>query len=177
MTEPHHTPPQSRPVDPSTLPDKALLHEVTGSARLCGPCAWSALTGMSSDSWPDAPTRVDAPAYEFDRLRFKAGAPWYVDPLPKELIGTPLSTFREPGRWSLCIESDDYGTHAVALGVRGTERVIADNHIRTPMALESAMNRQVHTPESACYQEVYRTAVVVSGIRLVPDQPVTPVYR
>lgn len=32
---------------------------VTGAAESCGPCALSAVTGLSSESWPDVAMTVD----------------------------------------------------------------------------------------------------------------------
>ncbi|MCY3804011.1 MAG: hypothetical protein OXG06_06385 [Gammaproteobacteria bacterium] len=37
----------------------SLLHDVTGKAEWCGPCALSALTGKSADSWPDEKMTTD----------------------------------------------------------------------------------------------------------------------
>ena len=139
---------------------KSLLHQVTGGAKFCAPCAWSALTGLSSETWVDEP-KTDAEEYsEFDRQRFDNLAPWYVDPLPDRLIGVALTAFREPGRWALTLQwDDDHENHAVAVGIQDTVRVLADNHIRTPTPLDTVMEQH----------EAYRTAVVVGGIQLVPD--------
>ena len=145
-----------------------LLHKVTGNAEYCAPCAWSALTGMSTESWVDEPTTEAAEYHEFERQRFENSAPWYLDPLPDELLPIALAEFREEGRWALTLLLWDREKHAVALGVEGTERIIADNHIRNPMPLEAAMEQH----------EDYSTAVVVGGFRLVPDDenpfPFTP---
>ena len=142
-----------------------LLHRVTGNARNCAPCAWSALTGLSSDTWPDKPITDYEEWAALDRLRFKHGAPWYVDELPDHLAGGGLDAFSEPGRWALTLEWDsDEETHAVAVAVQGSERVLADNHIRDPLPLATVMEQH----------EAYRTAVVVSGFQLVPDTPLTP---
>ena len=137
-----------------------LLHPVTGSAQFCAPCAWSALTGLSSNTWVDEPKTDAVEYYEFERQRFESGAPWYVDQLPDSLKGVALAAFHEPGRWALTLEWDgDDEPHAVAVGIQETERVLADNLIRNPMPLETVMEQH----------EIYRTAVIVGGIQLVPD--------
>ena len=104
---------------------KSLLHKVTGDAKFCAPCAWSALTGLSNETWVDEAKTDAAEYYEFERQRFENGAPWYVDPLPDRLIGVALTAFREPGRWALTLRWDgDDETHAVAVGIQGTVRCL-----------------------------------------------------
>ena len=49
----------------------------------------------------------------------------------------------------------------MAAGVRGSERLLADNHIRDPLPLETVIEQH----------DLYRTAVVVFGLQLVPDTP------
>ena len=136
-----------------------LLHPVTGSAKFCAPCAWSALTGMSSDTWVDEPKTDAAEYYEFERQRFVCGAPWYVDPLGENLIGVLLAEFREPGRWALTLGWEDDDNHAVAVVIQDGRRVFADNNIRSPIALETVLAQH----------QIYRTAVIVGGVQLVPD--------
>ena len=140
----------------------ALLHQVTGSNTHCAPCAWSALTGLSSDLWADKPMNDYDEHHALDKLRFEHGAPFYVDKMPDRLVGVALAAFREPGRWALTVEWDgDDELHAVAVAVDGSTRVFADNHVREPLPVETVIERD----------EVYRTAVVVSGFQLVPDVP------
>ncbi len=137
-----------------------LLHPVTGDAKFCAPCAWSALTGLSSNSWIDGPKTDAAEYHEFERQRFESGAPFYVEFLPERWESVALSAFDQPGRWALTVawEGDDE-THAVAVGIEGAERVLVDNHIRAPMALDKLMEQR----------PIYRTAVILSGLQLVPD--------
>ena len=137
-----------------------LLHPVTGSRRYCAPCAWSALTGVSSNTWPDKPMTDNEEHFALERLRFEHGAPFYIDELPGRLVGIGLRDFREPGRWGLTVKwDDDEEPHAVAVAVHGTECVLADNHIRHPQPLAVV---EQHDP--------YRSAVVAGGFRLVPDE-------
>ena len=140
----------------------ALLHRVTGAAHYCAPCSWSALTGLSSDTWPDVPMTDFDEWGKLDQLRFEHGAPFYVDELPDRLVGVRLADFRESGRWALTVawEGDDEH-HAIAVGSDGDTRVLADNCIRNPLSIETVLERH----------EVYRTAVVVAGFQLVPDEP------
>jgi len=154
---------------PASQPERnaAFLEAVTGEARYCAPCAWSALTGLPSTTWPDRPmTDFDEYAV-LERLRFKHGFPWYVDDLPDRLVGVALRDFHEPGRWALTVRwDDDEEQHAVAVAVHrlaghGTHRVLADNHVRIPATFEAVLAQ--HEP--------YRTAVVAGGFRLVPDEP------
>ena len=140
----------------------ALLHPVSGNNSFCAPCAWSALTGWSSDTWPDKPMTDGEEHHVLDKLRFEHGAPFYVDDMPDRLAGVGLGAFREPGRWALTVEWDgDDERHAVAVVVDGAERVLADNHIREPLPVDTVLERRA----------VYRTARVVSGYQLVPDAP------
>ena len=139
-----------------------FLHPVSGSARNCAPCVWSALTGWSSDSWPDKPMTDGEEHAALERLRFEHGAPWYVDTLPDRLVGVGLADFREPGRWTLTVTwDDDDEHHVVAVAVHGADCVLADNHVRHPQPLAAVLVQ--HEP--------YRSAVVASGSRLVPDEP------
>ena len=144
------------------MTDSPPLHRVTGSNTHCAPCAWSALTGWSSDAWPDKPMTDGEEHHALDKLRFEHGAPFYVDDMPARLVGVRLDAFREPGRWALTVEFDgDDEPHAVAVAVDGSARILADNHIREPLPVETVMDRH----------EVYRTATVRSGYQLVPDEP------
>lgn len=138
------------------------LYTVTGSAKFCAPCAWSALTGWSSDTWRDDPMTDNAEHYALDKLRWDNELPWYLDEMPDRLVGLGLDAFREPGRWALTVEWDgDDDRHAVAVAVDGSTRVFADNHIREPLPVETLLERH----------EVYRTAVIVFGLQLVPSPP------
>lgn len=139
-----------------------LLHSVTGNAKLCAPCSWSALTGLSSDTWPDKPMNDYEEWGELEKLRFEHAAPFYVEKFSNHLFGSSLREFCEEGRWALTLKWDgDEEEHAVAAGVRGSERLLADNHIRDPLPLETVIEQH----------DLYRTAVVVFGLQLVPDTP------
>ena len=140
-----------------------LLHLVTGTAENCAPCAWSALTGLSSNTWPDKPMTDNDEFAVLEKQRFENGAPWYVVGLPDHLAGGGLGTFREQGRWALTVAWDgDDERHAVAVAVFGSECVLADNHIRDPLPVAAVIEKH----------EKYRTAKVVSGFQLVPDTAV-----
>ena len=144
-----------------------FLHPVSGSARYCAPCAWSALTGLSSDTWADKPMTDGDEHAALDRIRFEHGAPWYVDDLPDHLVDVGLDDFREPGRWALTVKWDhDDEPHAIAVAVHGADRMLADNHVRYPQPLAAVLDQ--HEP--------YRSAIVAGGFRLVPDDPL-PGFR
>ncbi|MCY3761896.1 MAG: hypothetical protein OXH50_11655 [Gemmatimonadetes bacterium] len=138
------------------------LYKVTGNAEYCAPCAWSALSGMSSDTWADKPMMDFEEHSALDVLRFKHGAPWYVDDLPEHLIGIFLEAFEEQGRWALTVESDGEH-HAIAVACDGSNREIADNRFRDPLPLETVIEQH----------EEYRTAVIKSGFQLVEDEPLS----
>ena len=72
-----------------------LLHSVTGNARLCAPWAWSALTGYSSNTWPDKTMGEWDDYGALEKLRFEHAEPFYVDTLPDHLVGVSLREFCE----------------------------------------------------------------------------------
>jgi hypothetical protein len=45
-----------------------LLHAVTGANAFCAPCTWSALTGWSSQTWPEKPMFNADRLYRADEL-------------------------------------------------------------------------------------------------------------
>lgn len=99
-----------------------------------------------------------------DCLRWEQRAPFYLDHMPDRLAGVCLQVFDEPGRWALTIEWDrDEEAHAVAVAVAGADRVLADNHVREPLPVETVLEQH----------PVYGRATVRGGLQLVPCKPLT----
>ncbi len=125
-----------------------MLHPVTGKAKLCGPCALSALTGLSSETWPDGDIDKRAMPEELDKVGFNA-----------ELGGwfrKPLSEFRRPGVWVLVLcyphpESEWLSNlHVIAYARRRGEIQIADNTLRAPVTIVPGTGwRRFSLPASA----------------------------
>ena len=156
-----------------------LLNFVTGDAKLCGPCALSAVTGLPSNTWPDEAMTAEEIWGHLEKQRFEHGAPFYVEPLPVDsfAIGRVFWAFCHPalnpderpvpnpeGRWILVVDprdGSDEGLHSVAVGVRrwgeSWRRVMADNAHREPV------------PLGKIKWGVYRRAIVVAGLHLVDD--------
>lgn len=163
-----------------------LLNFVTGDAKLCGPCALSAVTGLPSNTWPDEAMTAEEIWGHLEKQRFEHGAPFYVEPLPVDsfAIGRVFWAFCHPalnpderplpnpeGRWILAVDprdGSDEDLHSVAVGVRrwgeSWRRVMADNAHREPV------------PLGKCRWGVYRRAIVVAGLHLV-DDPDWPAQR
>ena len=99
-----------------------MIHEVTGSADHCGPCALSALTGLSSGTWADKPMDY---AEVFQVLRGHKGL---GDVTHHDLHGRRLRSLREQGCWALSVtwpqrmgESEEY--HVVAVAAKGWKKI------------------------------------------------------
>ena len=132
-----------------------MLHQITGDAEFCVPCALSALTGLSSDTWPDEgmEKELEIEKYLMANFRIEDG----IRPLSRlELISPELSrvmlgdfpdsdlVIKKHGTWLLVInylnEKKETILHAVAVSIRPhddkskVERFLADNGHKTPIS-------------------------------------------
>ena len=99
-----------------------MIHAVTGSADHCGPCALSALTGLSSGRLADKSIDV---AEAFEVLRGYKG---FGDVTHHDLYGRRLRSLREQGCWALSVtwpqrmgESEEF--HVVAVEAKGWKKI------------------------------------------------------
>ena len=104
-----------------------MLHPVTGKAKFCGPCALSAVTGISSETWEDRGfNRYDDVEEELHKVGFDA-----VFDCPHK----PVSQFRRPGVWLMFVREGRSALipkHFIAYARRLGEIWICDNFLREP---------------------------------------------
>ena len=119
---------------------KSGLHSVTGNAKHCGPCALSAVTGESSDKWPDANINLDQiEAALMDAglavCRYKLPSGWLRDLSPD--VGVRIISVGNPILAQIKGEA-----HVVAVGMKrdtsGVMRAcIVDNNYRDPVGFHN----------------------------------------
>ena len=139
-----------------------MLHQITGDAEYCVPCALSALTGKPSDQWPDEgmETEVEIENYLMTHFDVEEG----IRPLSRlELISPELSrvmlgdfpdsdlVIKKHGTWLLVIRFQDEQAspfaHAVAVSIwphddkSKVERFLADNGHKTPISFSELPER------------------------------------
>ena len=138
-----------------------VLHSVTGNATFCGPCALSALTGLSSDTWPD------------EHIQW---LPWAeclkrVARVERQLLCLPaeytfnLSDFCWPGLWGLCVNTtDETNPHVLACSYSDApwpRTLLVDNQFRKPRS------------KTHCFRvdPLYRRFVVYGAVELGTPAP------
>ena len=113
----------------------ALCHigPVVGEAVCCGPCALSSVTGLPTDTWPDAPMAED----EVTQYAEKHGGVRV-----RSAFGQPLKYFSIPEFYRQQADAGAYlvfafkSRHAHLIAVSIAERpAVVDNVLRSPMAL------------------------------------------
>ena len=153
------------------------LHPVTGSAKFCGPCALSAVTGLSSDTWPDEGTSTDdlerhlgAAGFSTERLpRYSPALALLIDyfchPRWAKSFRTWLPVPHPEGVWVISVQdgSDpdpDKPSHAIAFeytpGNNADGRRVADCGNREPRAFSALAQRKP-----------WRNYYVVDGIHVL----------
>ena len=146
-----------------------MLHPVTGKAELCMPCALSALTGKSSDTWKretcfaeEAPETLK----NISELLIRAGA--FRSLRRCDFSGQKLAGFEEQGRWALVMYGmPSHGVpgefrkmvpvklpngtlepmqfkdfwHIAAVEVRGKDRKLVDNSNKKPIPFDELFGK------------------------------------